>query len=267
MKILDQTLKGSKHEKNEDSLFVSKNIKGKNENYKLLMVMDGISSCKNADVLTKTCKEYLESLNSKKMFKETDEMFNLKSIKFINTFSMFASELKSGTTLAMAIIETNKKIVRTYNLGDSPIYLVRNNMLIPVYGDCSLPVHRIRDYNKTSNIIIDNKKLFIVKPNEEIQLLRKANENPQNCNVIMSSLPYKINLQPAHFFSFRYNLNDVLLLGSDGFLSNYIYQEFEKNYVNMAKQIKNGGQSILDSFIKINSHLTNDDSTGICVLF
>jgi len=266
MNIFKQTLTGIKHEKNEDSLFISNNLKSKTENYKLIMIMDGISSYGNSSIFTNKCKEYLENLNEKKLFELTKEIFDLENMKIISRFNHIGLECNSGSTLSLVIIEQNNKIVKTFNFGDSPIYLIGKNMFLPVYGDCSYPVYKQRDYTKIQRLRIGEKLFFLIKPYEEIKFLRKANHNPENCNVVMSALPYKLDIQHAHFFPFKYQENDILLMGTDGFLSSYIYPNFEQTYISMANQIKAGGQPILDKFIKLNSSITSDDATGICIV-
>jgi len=267
MKIISNTLTGSKHEKNEDYYFISPELKTKSEKYKLMLVADGISSYKNASKLTKIYKEYMESMNEKILFKNIDDLYKMKNINLIRNLSNLAIDIKSGTTISILIIEQNKKKCLTYNMGDSPIYLIRNNRLLPIYGDCSFPVYSRRQYDKLTKMVIDNNSFYSIKPNEEILLLKKANNNPMNSNMIMSSLPLKNNYCKGHFFKYQYQIEDMILMGSDGFLTNYLYPNFDEFYTAMAHQIKRGGQNIFDNFLKLHETFTNDDSTGIFIHF
>ena len=147
MKIISNTLIGSKHLRNEDLHYISPELKSKCENYKLMMIMDGISAYQNASTLTKMCNDYLTSISEKKMFTLVSDMFNGKNIDFMRNISMFAVECKSGSTISLLILEQNSKKCLTYNMGDSPIYLFRKNILLPIYGDCSLPVYNNRNYD------------------------------------------------------------------------------------------------------------------------
>lgn len=263
MKIFSGSIKGSRHEKNEDSLFISKDF----DKYKMLMVMDGISACKNASKLTNRCKDYLEGLSDKELRSKIEEMYYFKSLDIIRMFSTFTYELSSGSTLSIALLNTEKKVVRTFNMGDSPIFLIRNNKLYPVYGDCSYPMYRLREYSEMKTITVGENELYIIKPNEEMESIKKIKsgvESSEMGNMVMSSLPLRQHFSKIHIFSFQYKPEDVILMGTDGFVSCYLYDEFEKNYVEMVQQIKLGGQSVFDNFIKVNSYLTGDDSTGIC---
>jgi len=98
---------------------------------------------------------------------------------------------------------------------------------MPIYGDSSKPAYDLREYDNLSRIKI--------------------------CNEL------------KHFFKFHYKENDLIIMGSDGFISHYNYPNFEKIYVSMANQIRNGGEETLNSFIKLNSQLTTDDATGIFI--
>jgi len=127
MKIYANTIKGSKHDLNEDNYFVSKDLKGKYENYKLMLLLDGISAYKNASRLTSLFVDHLKSMKEKELFTITDYMFKLKGIHLIEALNDVANRMKSGTTLSILILEQNTKTIQTYNLGDSPIYLIRKN--------------------------------------------------------------------------------------------------------------------------------------------
>lgn len=267
MKILSQTLSGSKHMKNEDYHFISPELKTKKENYKLMMVADGISSYQNASELTKKYKEFMDSLNEKMLFKTIDDLYKMKNINLIRNFSHIAMDIKSGSTLSILIIERYNQKCLTYNMGDSPIYLIRNNKLLPIYGDCSLPAYSKRDYEKLSKLTFDNHPFYLIKPNEELFLLKRANRSPINSNMVMSALPFRTGIDKGHFFKYRSQMEDIILMGSDGFLSNYLYPNFGEVYVSIAHQIKRGGQKILDNFIKLHETFTADDSTGIFIHF
>jgi serine/threonine protein phosphatase PrpC len=242
MKILSQTLSGSKHMKNEDYHFISPELKTKKENYKLMMVADGISSYRNASELTKRFKEFMDNMNEKILFKNIDDLYKMKNINLIRNLNHIAMDMKSGSTLSILIIEKYNQKCLTYNMGDSPIYLIRNNKLLPIYGDCSLPAYSKRDYEKLSKLTFDNHPFYLIKPNEELFILRRANRLPVNSNMVMSALPFRTGIDKGHFFKYQSQIDDMILMGSDGFLSNYLYPNFDEVYVSIAKQVSFGGE-------------------------
>lgn len=265
MNIYANTIKGSKHRKNEDSFFISEDLKMKGENFKLLLVLDGISSYGNASTLTHSFTKELENVNQEHLFKATKETFNFIDIKLINALNDISKIMESGTTLSLVIIEQNTGKILTMNLGDSPIFLIRNNIVFPIYGDCSAPVFHSRDYTKLSKINIKGNVFYPIKPLEEIEYIMKGIKHNFNCNMILSSLPYKTSVRNGHLYKFQSKVGDIIMMGSDGFLANYYFPDLKKRYASMANQIKLGGQGTLDNFIKLHSYHTEDDSTGICV--
>lgn len=267
MNIIANTITGSKHEKNEDYYFISPELKTRKEKYKLMLVADGISAYKNASKLTGMYKEFMEKMNEKILFRNIDDLYKMKNINLIRTLNNFALDIKSGSTISILIIEQYNQKCLSYNMGDSPIYLIRNNRLLPIYGDCSLPVYRKREYDKLTKVIIDNNLFYSIKPNEEILLLKKANLDPKYSNMVMSGLPMNKDYCKGHFFKYQYKMEDIILMGSDGFLTNYLYPNFDEFYVSMAHQIKKGGQKIFDNFLKLHETFTSDDSTGIFIYF
>jgi serine/threonine protein phosphatase PrpC len=264
MKIYANSIKGSKHDSNEDNYFISKDLKGKHENYKLMLLLDGISAYQNASKLTSLFVDHLKSMKEKELFTVTDYMFKLKGIHLIEALNSASKQIKSGTTLSILILEQNSKTIQTYNLGDSPIYLIRRNILMPIYGDSSKPAYDLREYDNLSRIKICNELFHQIRPDKEILILKKSSSITLNSNMVMSAIPY-FNDTKKHFFKFHYNENDSIIMGSDGFISHYNYPNFEKIYVSMANQIRNGGEETLNSFIKLNSQLTTDDATGIFI--
>lgn len=264
MNIYANSIKGNKHSKNEDSYFISKDLKGKHENYKLMLLLDGISAYQNASKLTSLFVEHLKLMKERELFIVTDYMFKLKGIHLIEALNDVAKKMESGTTLSILILEQNSKTIQTYNLGDSPIYLIRKNILMPIYGDSSKPAYNLREYEKLSRFKICNELFHQIRPDKELLILKKSSSITLNNNMVMSAIPYFNNTR-KHFFKFHYNENDLIIMGSDGFVSHYNYPNFEKIYVSMANQIRNGGEETLNSFIKLNSQLTTDDATGIFI--
>ena len=61
-------------------------------------------------------------------------MFKLKGIQLLDALNESAKKIKTGTTISLLIMEEKSKTIKTFNLGDSPIYLIRNNNIALIFN-------------------------------------------------------------------------------------------------------------------------------------
>ncbi|NLK64464.1 MAG: Stp1/IreP family PP2C-type Ser/Thr phosphatase [Tissierellia bacterium] len=195
MNVFFETNKGLMRENNEDSLIVEQF-----DDYCLYAVADGMGGHKAGEVASfiviDEMRKYFVSNVEKKDFKPP--LFIIESVKLSNDRireESFKNEecLGMGTTLAMVIIDKLQNIIYIGNIGDSRVYLLRNNELRQITSD----------HTYVNELMKEGK----ITPEE-------AKTHPKR-NVITRALGSE-EIVHADIFELELFENDILLLCTDG---------------------------------------------------
>ena len=272
MNIFTSTHKGKIRSNNEDNYFVNGFFKPKDLNiteYKteiknediLSVVCDGMGGEANGDIASMIAVEGCMSLYSKLANANESEFDYLVNNYTTDTNKEICQMIENnkcsrgGSTFAMVYIRNNT--VHAYSLGDSRIYLFRNNQLLQISQDHTLAQRKYQAniYTKEeAEQSMDSHKLTLFLGVD------------YNSNGLNSEAYSKFELKP----------NDKLLLCSDGLydmcnkdeLANILSStgiDYSKACVN--KALKNGGidnvTCIVISCNSIDSHKPQDKSLKV----
>lgn len=187
---------GRKRELNEDYIFASGNLTGVLNN--IFIVADGMGGHNAGDLASKyTVNKLVETLeeNSEGKQEKTEDILDRaiqKANAYVYNCSISDRALSGmGSTLVLTTIVDNKAIVA--NVGDSRLYLIRENEIIQVTRDHS----------------------FVEEMVSLGELDREAARNHPDKNIITRAIGVKDTVL-ADFFVVELKKEDKLLLCSDG---------------------------------------------------
>ena len=194
MKFYSMTDRGRKRELNEDYIYASGDPIGGLDN--LFAVADGMGGHLGGDYASEhTVKRLGQVISS---LPESDELQSILSTAiseanaYVHARSMEESSLSGmGSTLVLATVKDNQAIVA--NIGDSRLYLIRENEMIQVTKDHS----------------------YVEEMVSLGELDRDAARNHPDKNIITRAIGVKDTVL-ADFFTVSLQMGDRLLLCSDG---------------------------------------------------
>jgi len=172
----------------------------------VIAVFDGVTSSfhgeRAANIVANTVKRAYEQFYFTNICKENfDKLMEVAAANIRWEFNKYCLGTSSATTISL--VAFNRSTIWSYNLGDSPIYLYRNNQLMPLFREHTVGAEKMLEYKQ---------KNFLYK----IFNLRKPNGYEYNClTKCISTNMYKAD---GYLTEMDFLDNDTILICSDGLL-------------------------------------------------
>ncbi|MGB9635576.1 MAG: hypothetical protein ACPL0A_03805, partial [Candidatus Micrarchaeia archaeon] len=236
---------------------------------RIFAVFDGVSESAYGRYASNAAKSALSSKSEDCIKNAVLELINRKSTRLLHQINNSVVSTNYETTMALAILHeyNNELFLHTFNAGDSPIFVIKNNVLLPVYADDSECMHyeRIGRYTKeyTNYIKLNGLRLLSINPAVELDMMRIFSRWKNKNNLIVNCLPLRNRYLFHH--TTQISKNDFIIIGSDGFIPWMLIFDFEMWLKNMCREIVDHGQERMKRIVKATSEISWDDSTGILV--
>lgn len=221
MRAYAKTDVGSKRAVNQDYMYCSENSVGSFRN--LFIVADGMGGHKAGDYASKLCVEQMVQSIEKSEHKTPVSLFE-EAVDAANG-AVFAESQEHeeyegmGTTLvACTMLEDTLYVA---NIGDSRLYLLRDDDIMQITEDHSLVEEMVKQGNITES---------------------EARVHPQK-NIITRAVGIDQAVQ-ADFFEVDIYPDDIIMLCSDG-LSNMIEDEDMEYIVKHSKSLQDAGETLV----------------------
>ncbi len=221
MRAYAKTDVGSKRAMNQDYMYCSENSVGSFRN--LYIVADGMGGHKAGDYASKLCVERMvqsiehsEHKTPVSMFEEAVEAANEAVYTEAQEHEAYEG---MGTTLVACTIQEDTLYVA--NIGDSRLYLLRDDDILQITDDHSLVEEMVKQGNITES---------------------EARVHPQK-NIITRAVGIDESVQ-ADFFEVEIRQNDIIMLCSDG-LSNMVEDEDIEYIVKHSKSLQDAGETLV----------------------
>ena len=221
MRAYAKTDVGSKRAVNQDYMYCSENSVGSFRN--LFIVADGMGGHKAGDYASKLCVEQMVQSIEKSEHKSPVSLFE-EAVDAANG-AVFAESQEHeeyegmGTTLvACTMLEDTLYVA---NIGDSRLYLLRDDDIMQITEDHSLVEEMVKQGNITES---------------------EARVHPQK-NIITRAVGIDQAVQ-ADFFEVDIYPDDIIMLCSDG-LSNMIEDEDMEYIVKHSKSLQDAGETLV----------------------
>lgn len=221
MRAYAKTDVGSKRAVNQDYMYCSENSVGSFHN--LFIVADGMGGHKAGDYASKLCVERMVQSIEKSEHKTPVSLFE-EAVDTANGAVYSESQEHEeyegmGTTLVACTIQEDTLYVA--NIGDSRLYLLRDDDIIQITEDHSLVEEMVKQGNITES---------------------EARVHPQK-NIITRAVGIDQSVQ-ADFFEVDIFQNDIVMLCSDG-LSNMVEDEDIEYIVKHSKSLQDAGETLV----------------------
>lgn len=212
---------GSKRAVNQDYMYCSENSVGSFRN--LFIVADGMGGHKAGDYASKLCVEQMVESIEKSEHKTPVSLFE-EAVDAANGAVFSESQEHEeyegmGTTLVACTMQEDTLYVA--NIGDSRLYLLRDDDIIQITEDHSLVEEMVKQGNITES---------------------EARVHPQK-NIITRAVGIDQSVQ-ADFFEVEIYQNDIVMLCSDG-LSNMVEDEDIEYIVKHSKSLQDAGETLV----------------------
>ncbi|MDE6853069.1 MAG: Stp1/IreP family PP2C-type Ser/Thr phosphatase [Lachnospiraceae bacterium] len=212
---------GSKRAVNQDYMYCSENSVGSFRN--LFIVADGMGGHKAGDYASKLCVEQMVESIEKSEHKTPVSLFE-EAVDAANGAVYSESQEHEeyegmGTTLVACTMQEDTLYVA--NIGDSRLYLLRDDDIIQITEDHSLVEEMVKQGNITES---------------------EARVHPQK-NIITRAVGIDQSVQ-ADFFEVEIYQNDIVMLCSDG-LSNMVEDEDIEYIVKHSKSLQDAGETLV----------------------
>ena len=221
MRAYAKTDVGSKRAVNQDYMYCSENSVGSFRN--LFIVADGMGGHKAGDYASKLCVEQMVQSIEKSEHKTPVSLFE-EAVDAANG-AVFAESQEHeeyegmGTTLvACTMLEDTLYVA---NIGDSRLYLLRDDDIMQITEDHSLVEEMVKQGNITES---------------------EARVHPQK-NIITRAVGIDQAVQ-ADFFEVDIYPDDIIMLCSDG-LSNMVEDEDMEYIVKHSKSLQDAGETLV----------------------
>lgn len=221
MRAYAKTDVGSKRAVNQDYMYCSENSVGSFRN--LFIVADGMGGHKAGDYASKLCVEQMVQSIEKSGHKTPVSMFE-EAVDAANGAVYSESQEHEeyegmGTTLVACTMQEDTLYVA--NIGDSRLYLLRDDDIMQITEDHSLVEEMVKQGNITES---------------------EARVHPQK-NIITRAVGIDQSVQ-ADFFEVEIYPDDIIMLCSDG-LSNMIEDEDMEYIVKHSKSLQDAGETLV----------------------
>lgn len=221
MRAYAKTDVGSKRAMNQDYMYCSENSVGSFRN--LFIVADGMGGHKAGDYASKLCVERMVQAIEQSEHKTPVSMFEEAVDAANEAVYTEAQEHEAyegmGTTLVACTMQEDTLYVA--NIGDSRLYLLRDDEIMQITDDHSLVEEMVKQGNITES---------------------EARVHPQK-NIITRAVGIDESVQ-ADFFEVDVRQNDIIVLCSDG-LSNMVEDEDIEYIVKHSKSLQDAGDSLV----------------------
>ncbi len=221
MRAYAKTDVGSKRAVNQDYMYCSENSVGSFHN--LFIVADGMGGHKAGDYASKLCVEQMVQSIEKSEHKTPVSLFE-EAVDAANGAVYSESQEHEeyegmGTTLVACTMQEDTLYVA--NIGDSRLYLLRDDDIMQITEDHSLVEEMVKQGNITES---------------------EARVHPQK-NIITRAVGIDQAVQ-ADFFEVEIYPDDIIMLCSDG-LSNMIEDEDMEYIVKHSKSLQDAGETLV----------------------
>lgn len=238
MRAYAKTDVGSKRAVNQDYMYCSENSVGSFHN--LFIVADGMGGHKAGDYASKLCVEKMvqsieqsEQKTQVSLFEEAVDAAN----RAVYSESQEHEEYEGmGTTLVACTMQEDTLYVA--NIGDSRLYLLRDDDIMQITEDHSLVEEMVKQGNITES---------------------EARVHPQK-NIITRAVGIDQSVQ-ADFFELEIYPDDIIMLCSDG-LSNMIEDEDMEYIVKHSESLQDAGETLV---ARANENGGSDNITVVLV--
>ncbi|MDE6567778.1 MAG: Stp1/IreP family PP2C-type Ser/Thr phosphatase [Lachnospiraceae bacterium] len=221
MRAYAKTDVGSKRAVNQDYMYCSENSVGSFRN--LFIVADGMGGHKAGDYASKLCVEQMVQSIEKSEHKTPVSLFE-EAVDAANGAVYSESQEHEeyegmGTTLVACTMQEDTLYVA--NIGDSRLYLLRDDDIMQITEDHSLVEEMVKQGNITES---------------------EARIHPQK-NIITRAVGIDQSVQ-ADFFEVEIYPDDIIMLCSDG-LSNMIEDEDMEYIVKHSESLQDAGETLV----------------------
>lgn len=221
MRAYAKTDVGSKRAVNQDFMYCSENSVGSFRN--LFIVADGMGGHKAGDYASKLCVEQMVQSIEKSEQKTPVSLFE-EAVDAANgavySESQEHEEFEGmGTTLVACTMQEDTLYVA--NIGDSRLYLLRDDDIMQITEDHSLVEEMVKQGNITES---------------------EARVHPQK-NIITRAVGIDQSVQ-ADFFEVEIYPDDIIMLCSDG-LSNMIEDEDMEYIIKHSESLQDAGETLV----------------------
>lgn len=221
MRAYAKTDVGFKRAVNQDYMYCSENSVGSFRN--LFIVADGMGGHKAGDYASKLCVEQMVQSIEKSEHKTPVSLFE-EAVDAANGAVYSESQEHEeyegmGTTLVACTMQEDTLYVA--NIGDSRLYLLRDDDIMQITEDHSLVEEMVKQGNITES---------------------EARVHPQK-NIITRAVGIDQSVQ-ADFFEVEIYPDDIIMLCSDG-LSNMIEDEDMEYIVKRSKSLQDAGETLV----------------------
>lgn len=221
MRAYAKTDVGSKRAVNQDYMYCSENSVGSFRN--LFIVADGMGGHKAGDYASKLCVEQMVQSIEKSEHKTPVSLFE-EAVDAANGAVYSESQEHEeyegmGTTLVACTMQEDTLYVA--NIGDSRLYLLRDDDIMQITEDHSLVEEMVKQGNITES---------------------EARVHPQK-NIITRAVGIDQSVQ-ADFFEVEIYPDDIIMLCSDG-LSNMIEDEDMEYIVKHSESLQDAGETLV----------------------
>lgn len=221
MRAYARTDVGSKRAVNQDYMYCSENSVGSFRN--LFIVADGMGGHKAGDYASKLCVEQMVQSIEKSEHKTPVSLFE-EAVDAANGAVYSESQEHEeydgmGTTLVACTMQEDTLYVA--NIGDSRLYLLRDDDIMQITEDHSLVEEMVKQGNITES---------------------EARVHPQK-NIITRAVGIDQSVQ-ADFFEVEIYPDDIIMLCSDG-LSNMIEDEDMEYIVKHSESLQDAGETLV----------------------
>ncbi|MDO4167239.1 MAG: Stp1/IreP family PP2C-type Ser/Thr phosphatase [Eubacteriales bacterium] len=221
MRAYAKTDVGSKRAMNQDYMYCSENSVGSFRN--LYIVADGMGGHKAGDYASKLCVERMVQSIEQSEHKTPVSMFE-EAVEAANEAVYTEAQENEayegmGTTLVACTMQEDTLYVA--NIGDSRLYLLRDDEILQITDDHSLVEEMVKQGNITES---------------------EARVHPQK-NIITRAVGIDESVQ-ADFFEVEIRQDDIIMLCSDG-LSNMVEDEDIEYIVKHSKSLQDAGETLV----------------------